>query len=266
MSVFIISIQVVTIATLMIQNGVTMKKDFNSNIPTQKGMFELSQDNNVIVFHLDAYDTDDFDYLLTNDSENQENIFENFTYYRDTLGCYPTTKGAMPFILTGEWYQNEKPYKDYVKNAYIDNSIYKTLETNAFSIDMYEQPMFLSNDNSLYGNVENGTYFISDYSEFAEKMGDLVLFNYMPHQLKKYFLVDTEEINDLRKSDLEYPAHHYDVIRFAEGLEEQGLSVSRSGNLFKFYHIFGVHAPSTFGKDLKEDTHRMMKLQEIMKY
>lgn len=249
-AVFVILIQCVTIATLMVQNG--FPNDDDIMISTDKDYFNLSSDRNVVVFLLDTYEGDDLQYLIEKDNENQSEIFENFTFYRDTLGAYPTTKCALPYILTGVWYQNEQPYANYIKEAYKDNRIYQELKKNKFAIDMYTDSMFLDNQ-SWYENVEIGSYSIANRLEFAKRLYSLVAFNYMPHQLKNLFFIDTGVFNELRHSNVDFSVFSSNVVNVSNQFDTEGITISKVGNVFKFYHLDGVHGPHTFNNDLKED-------------
>ncbi len=252
LSIFIFAIQLITIVTLIIQNQ-SVKNEHNSCVVTDKSLFEYSKNHNVIVFILDTFDASYLKKLLDEDYETYSNIFENFTFYEDTLGAYPTTKGALPYILTGKWYENEQPYTEYVQNAYENNDIYKSLEDNEYSVGIYTSGLYLDDDIDMYDNVEQGTYEIKNLTNFAKKLYNMVAFNYMPHQLKKYFLYNTDDFSELRKVSGNYRAFSPDVQKFAQRLSEEEILFSKEKDCFRLYHLDGTHAPFTFGKDLVSD-------------
>ncbi len=248
---FVLGIQLVTICVLVMRNGVNSTDE--TVVVTSKNLMDFSEDRNVIVVLLDTYEGNDLSYLLETDNDDQSDIFENFTFYRDTLGSYPTTRCALPQILTGRYYKNELPYADFVDNAYVDNEIYDELEKNDFVIDMYTNPVFLSKDADMYENVTRGTYYIKDIAGFAANIYKMVAFNYMPHQIKKMFVYDTETFSGLMETTDIDEAFDSDNFYFLNKLNEYGVSASKKGNLFKFYHLAGVHYPYTFGSGLTED-------------
>ncbi|MGN0639066.1 MAG: hypothetical protein ACI4J0_11900 [Huintestinicola sp.] len=252
-SVFLFLIQLVTTGTLVVQNIGGMQNTFQA-VNTDKNLFELSSDRNIVVFILDTYDGEYFSELLDSDNEKYSEMFADFTFYKDTLGAYPTTKCAIPYMLTGKWYENEEPYVDYIKKSYIDNPVYEKFNEKNFTLNVYTNSMYLSPEKIEYENIEVGHYIISDKSEFAKEIYKLVSFNYMPHQLKQYFFTDTDTISKLKTSDTSGAAFSPDVQKFAERFEKEGLSLSKTGNLFKFYHLEGTHSPYTFGEDLKSDS------------
>ena len=245
---FVILIQVVTITTLIIRNGITPAR--GTRVTTTKDILDFSSDKNIIVVLLDTYDGDDLNYLLENDYQNQADIFENFTYYKDSLGAYPTTKCALPHILTGRWYQNDVPYTKYVEQSYIDNEIYSAFRANDYSLGMYTNSGFLSPDITLYENIEIGRYRISNKVSFAKKILKIILFNYMPHQAKRFFVYDTAELSSLQKATTDDPVYSEKTLKFKKNYLDKGIKITKQGNLLKLIHLDGVHTPYNFDENL----------------
>lgn len=252
LSLFILCIQIITISILMVQSVATSSLSTNDSIVvTDNKMLNLSKDQNIIVFILDTYDASYLNYLLEEGYESYSDVFMDFTYYSDTLGAYPTTKASLPYILTGIWYENEQPFTDYVNNAYINNNIYKSFKENNYSVGIYTSGMYLSSNVDIE-NVEKGKYKIAQISKFIGKLYKIVAFNYAPHQLKRYFYINTDEFSDLKTSE-NYRAYSMDVQEFAKKLTEEGIAVSEKTNCFRVYHLAGTHPPYTFGKNLISD-------------
>lgn len=245
---FVILIQVVTITTLIIRNGITPAR--GTRVTTTKDILDFSSDKNIIVVLLDTYDGDDLNYLLENDYQNQADIFENFTYYKDSLGAYPTTKCALPHILTGRWYQNDVPYTKYVEQSYIDNEIYSAFRANDYSLGMYTYSGFLSPDINLYENIEIGRYRISNKVGFAKKILKIISFNYMPHQAKRFFVYDTAELSSLQKATTDDPVYSDKTLKFKKNYLDKGIKITKQGNLLKLIHLDGVHTPYNFDENL----------------
>ena len=251
---FLLVIQVLTFCTSAVQKELLTKQDKNNSlVVTNKNLFNLSESGqNVVVFLLDTFDKDDMDFLIAQDNEKYAKVFENFTYYPDTVGAYPTTKGALPHILTGVRYENMETYKEYVNRAYVNNELMEALENNNFDLDIYTSDTFLSTEGPAITNVNNGEYILSNYAGFAKGMARLVAFNYMPHQLKKYFVIDTDSFLTYRSSaSVEEGVFSEDVQRFYKMMRDnQGFKAVDRSNVFKFYHLAGVHAFYTFDESL----------------
>ncbi len=251
----LILMQLVTIGTLYFQNTTSKQSTADNMVVTAKDIFELSENNNVIVFVLDTFGTSVMqDMLQTEKADEYRELFSDFTYYPDTLGAYPSTRGAMPQLLTGEWYTNDKPYDDYVAKAYEDNEIYNILKEDGYSIGVYTEPFYLDSEYSMYTNVEEGSYKIGNYGAFVQKMFKLVAFNYMPHQLKQYFYTTSADFALLKEGDGENRRYTMNVLEFWEILTAEGISLSDNDNSFRVYHTDGVHGPYTFDVNLNSDS------------
>ena len=248
----ILLIQIITIFILATQNGLSGGRSSEKLELSNEDIFELAHNNNVIVFILDTYDQAYFEQLLEEDSVHQTEIFRNFTFYKDTLGSYPTTKAALPFILTGKWYKNEEPYLDYVNNAYTDNPIYESLRDNKWEVEAYVSSYFISQQDKVFGNTIEGDGSIGDRLKFATKLYKLIGFNYMPHQLKRFFLISTSDFSSEAGNTIK-TSEGRNTVGFADDFKKKGVALTKSNNLFKVYHLDGVHSPYTFGKNLEED-------------
>lgn len=254
LSIFIFSMQIVTLFVLVIRGELIISDDkYKTKIVTENKMLELSENNNIIVFILDSFDREDFNYLLNTDYIEYSKILKNFTYYEDTLGAYPSTKGSLPFILTGVWYKNEQPYVDYVENSYVDNAIYDNLKNNNYSVGIYTDGLYLSSDIYKYENVEVGTYRINNILDFINGLYKMVAFNYAPHQWKQYFLYSSKDFDALKKIDSIHQVYSEDIPLFENRLNREGITAAETENCFRLYHLEGVHPPHTFGKELIVD-------------
>ena len=96
-------------------------------VVTYKNILQLSEDQNLIVLLLDAVDAETMSELLAQDSEYQD-IFEDFTYYSNMMGAYPATRNAIPFILSGKWFENEVEFREYEAAAYAESPLFANLE------------------------------------------------------------------------------------------------------------------------------------------
>ncbi len=255
-AIFIFLIQTVTICVLIVKNGIATVKTNRNNelIVTSENLYKVSDKKNVIVFILDTYDGEYFQELYKEDAEKQNKIFENFTYYKDTLGGYPTTKASIPLILTGERYYNDIPYDKYIEEAHNNSKIFDQFRKNDYEIDIYTEGLFLGKDASKYSNVYTGKYIISNPLTFAKEIYKLIAFNYMPHHFKRFFMTNTQAFQTLKETSLgQQSAYSANVVEFANKLRELGLTRDNNHNIFKIIHLDGVHLPATFDERLIED-------------
>ncbi len=257
-SMFLIAIQYITLGVLLLQAGTNIMgiQEEKACIITDEGLLEYSEEGNVVVFVLDTFDSLYMQTIL-NGNEEYQALFEDFIYYPNTVGAYSTTKCSLPFILTGKWYENNQEYEEYIENAYKDNELYKTLEEKGYSVEIYAaDPDFVNAQNCLATNVREGRYILEDILEFLKIEYKLSLFQYMPHQAKRFFMVETEEFENLRAiqtDETDVQAYNWSIQKFYSLLCNNELDTSRDKKTFKVYHLDGVHPSYSFGKDLKTD-------------
>ena len=252
-SLFLLGIQALTLGTLFVQNNVIQRNGSPDLVVTTDKMFEFSDKNNILFVLLDTFDASVMNSILEGDEAGfVKDTLRDFTYYPDTVGMYPTTKGALPHILTGVAYENEQPYKDYVRKAYINNPLYNELMKQNYSIGVYASNIFVSPDCDMYENITHGKYGIKSKGEFTGLLYRLVAFNYLPHQLKKNFVVADDEFLKFRTSRgaTAAPIFSSDVQKFYESVQDSSIAKSDANNVFRFIHLSGIHKPYTFGKNL----------------
>ncbi len=250
---FLLAIQLITLGTTFVQKELTAEKETKHQpVVTDKNLLDLSENRtNIVVFLLDTFDGTDMRYLLEEDFDLYADIFQGFTYYPDTLGTFPTTKGAVPYLLSGVRYDNSIPFTQYIDSAFQDNTLAEAFKKNGYNLDVYTLGRFMSMEPDTYRNTFSGRYNVHDYPGFAQTLYRLVAFNYMPHQAKRFFTVDTDSFLDFRESPIAgYGAFSEDVQAFNNLLREEGFKATDSGNVFKFIHLDGIHMPYTFGADL----------------
>ena len=215
--------------------------------------FEMSQDENFVILVLDTADSREFTSLLEEHPEYRD-IFGDFTYFENTTGTYTSTLNAIPFILSGEWYENEGSFQEYLDRVYREAPLWNELKSRDYQIDLYEDDI-RAQDESIVDNFAN-VYFTkvrpSSYIELAKQELKLVGFRYAPYDLKRYCVIKEVYFNELRVS---YPegtdakAFTADNTAFKEDLAAQGVKMDLTGNQFRFIHLNGAHAPFIYDKD-----------------
>ena len=252
--ILLILVQISTIGTLAIQNANPSDNNDSNKIVTSASMLELTDNRNVVVILLDSFGSDVFMEMMQEDRATIDTALQDFTYYPDTVGAYPTTVGGMSYILTGSWYKNEEVLSDHIQSAYEDNAMYDALEAQDYSIGVYTDGLYMSNDVDMYVNAENGNYKISDYRKFWGYIYRMVAFNYVPHQFKSGFMVYSPEAEKMRTADTNTPLYSEDTVEFYNNLTRDGITTIPEGNAFRFYHLDGVHREYTFDSNLETGT------------
>lgn len=237
----------VTLVTVAIsQNGFARKMEMTV---TTKDEFTLSSNRNFIILVLDAVDSASLNELFAQQPE-YEDIFTDFTYYRNTVGAYPFTEHSIPFILSGEWYENQEPFTDYMNRVVRESALLGELEAQDYRLGLYEPELPVS-DSSVYRfeNILSSPGEVSSYSDFVRCELRLIGFQYAPHDLKRLCFFNMDDFAQLRRDPDEAETMTLSNLQFYQSLQDQGITVT-DDNCFRFVHVEGSHVPFQYDEAL----------------
>lgn len=237
----------ITILTLALTNGGFEKKP-NMSV-TDRAMFDMSLDGNFVILILDAVNADTMNSMIETNAEYRD-IFTDFTSYNNVMGVYPYTKHSIPFILTGEWFENETAYREYAREVYGNSQFLKTLEEKDYQMGVYETMLPL--DDAGIGRFENvlpNARGVSDKWAFARWQMLMAGFKYAPYDLKRFSFVNPNAFGKLKiipegetlftESNTEfYDRVLYNEIRYVDR------------KCFRFIHIDGGHLPFIYDENV----------------
>jgi hypothetical protein len=207
--------------------------------------FSFSKQKNVIVLILDAFQTDVFQEIINKEPE-YKNMFDGFTYFRNSLGGFPVTTPSIPVIFTGKYYDNSIPFVTFFNLAYITNSLPKTLKENKYDVETFTNYGFSIND-IVISNLKKGASPALD-PEITGYLFDVTLFRYLPHYLKKYIYNDQKW--SLKSILFNYVNNNFqDKIFIDKMLSNSKIDIDE--NAFKYYHLHGVHLPLVHDENFK---------------
>jgi len=121
----------VTAVSVTLTSGVLQEKA-HYQIGADKE-FVMSDDQNFVILLLDTVDARTFSKLLEDHPEYNKD-FQDFTYFENTVGAYSCTKRSIPFILSGDWYENDEPFDDYMRNMYEVSPLFNALQEKGYNI------------------------------------------------------------------------------------------------------------------------------------
>ena len=222
---------------------------------SEENVFNMSSDENFVIFVLDTADSREFTSLLEDHPEYRD-IFADFTYYENMMGNYSCTMNAVAYILSGEWFENQEPLADYLNDVYLNSPLWEELWSRGYQIDLYEDDIRAQDDSVAdnFGNVYHTTVRPNSYLELAKEELKLVGFRYAPYDLKRY--CETREIyfDALQVSEPDGTTAGIfteDNMAFKEALLENGVVMDQEQKNFKFIHLEGAHAPFIYGGDME---------------
>jgi len=251
LSVIIIAIQLiatVVVATIAPDASYLHKRP----IEEVDSVFEFSPERNVVILVLDSFQGDVFHGII-NEDPYYGDIFDGFTYYRNSLSGFSHTPGNVVLILTGQYYENLAPLRSFLKTAFSPNSAPKVLKENGYQVDLVCTSGFgIEKILHADGTIASSRFGIRDLLgqnvelKEATLLVDLTLFRYLPHFLKKYVYNNHAWVfSNIASGDFfgEFPSGPYrDDIEFIKAIGERAQSNSDKPT-FKYIHLWLPHAP-----------------------
>lgn len=239
----------VTMVTVCIEtDGLEEKKDMSM---TTRYELEMSTDQNLVLLIVDSVDGTRLSEMLAEHSEYKE-TFRDFTCFENTMACYPYTMFAVPFILSGDWFECDEWIAPYIANAYRDAELFRELEERGYRMGTYvgEAPL---TDSSMFRfeNVVEDTGKFESVIDFVKLELRMVGLKYAPYDLKQFCMMLPEEIPALRerRDDIERVVFDDSNIQFYDNLREDGVTLSEE-KCFRLIHIEGPHVPFRYDKDV----------------
>lgn len=229
-----------------------MSKGYESKLNltvSTKDLFEVSENQNFIILLLDAADSTTFTELLEKHPE-YEDIFEDFTYYRNAMGVYSFTKHSIPFILSGDWYENDETFEQYSTNAYMESPLFAELEEEDYKMGIYEAELLLTDERFYrFCNVLSNEWGTSSWLDFIRWQIQMAGFEYAPYDLKRICFVNPDAFKELRIPPEGYETFTNSNAEFYNRILNEEFTYT-SEDSFKFIHVSGAHLPYQYDENM----------------
>ena len=243
-SMWIIAIEFVTIGVLFMTTDV-LKNEKSDYYLSDEGIYEVSSEDNIIIFVLDTFDDAYYQEIYDEDPQKYQRCFGDFTYFNNALVGGAATKVGMPIIITGENYPGTVAYSDYIKQSFDQDGLYSSLQKKNYNVGIYSNPIFIPDEvNGLVNNQVSTGYSVSNYPKLTMKYLSLTLYKYVPHLLKRFFWVYTAEFDQFMQGN-SANEYRFDDASFCKKLLENGLKLNQEKNVFRIIHLMGPHPPYT---------------------
>lgn len=220
---------------------------------TTEGIYDLSKEENTIVFVLDTLDEAYYQQFIDENPEYKE-VLSGFTQYTNAMASGARTPVAMPLIMTGIPRTVSGTYADYTEYAWSEQTGLKSLKDAGYDTRVYTESQFISaSAQDTLDNLEMSTSSVGNYVGLTKKMYKLTLYKYVPHFLKWRFWMYTGDF-DKYLSDKEYVID--DAALYQNYQDNDGFTYTDQEKCFRLYHFFGVHEPYdlTSGGTRKNET------------
>ncbi len=216
------------------------------------GAYEFSDRENFVVLVLDSVDAGTFEEALERNPEFAD-TFDDFTYFDNTLAAYPFSMHAVPHLLTGEWYENDGDFDEYVQDSIDGSPLIGALEDAHYRIGIYSENDIKLEGSRFADRFENQIALTDTFSSngrFVGMIAKMAGLKYAPWDMKRYSydLSQYSQDNRVAASDEEYEPYSWSNVRFYNSMQGE-LSVTND-KTFRFFHLYGAHLPLWYNKDL----------------
>ncbi|MBD5141632.1 MAG: hypothetical protein HDT25_09520 [Ruminococcus sp.] len=218
---------------------------------TTEDINTYSTEKNIIMIVADSYDSFAFDNAMETHPETLSE-FDGFTYYTNTVGMYSATEEALAHIFTNSERSAVRPYSN--------DRFFKSMSEN-YTMNLYS---FILDRDICEKYAEN--CFLADYAPIKEYLYAAnvfyrsVMFKAMPEGIKQYFLVTSDDFNEVILADDEYTAYSHDNLDFYNYISEE--PVLTEDKQFKLLYINGLHEPRRISAELEETDSKDVGVEE----
>ena len=242
----ILTMLIVSLISTMLTKNCFASKLYPTTSSTEN-LNKYSSNKNFIIFLLDAVDAQRTSKIIAENSQYQD-IFEDFTYYPDTVSGYVFTRDSIPLILSGYWNENQKDFSTFYNEAMDNSKLLSTLKENAYDINIYDAEISYNTQKSnliknlIFDNNVNLYKFIKQEIKYD-------LFKYLPFYLKKFSCIETMDFIATRNISNNTMFVWDNAVFYNQYLSEK-VELTNS-NQFKFIHLEGAHAPFDCDENLQ---------------
>ena len=242
-SLFVTAMQLVSLVVLLLTTHKVVSNDF---AVTKNGEFELSSNNNTIMFVVDTLDASWFEDMLLPNEEYKKSL-KDFTYFDDAVaGGAPTVLG-IPTLLTGKIDMDaSRDTSEYYKDAYESSSLFADMQKSNCNVKLFTEFYYLDycDKNSVDNLKMEQKYVISSRRGFMECLYKFVSFYAMPQFLKQNFWLYSGEFNQyITLEDNTSNLYKLDDAQFYQDFKEKGITTQNDKDTFVMYHLNGAHSP-----------------------
>lgn len=246
-SLFLTAVQLVSLSVLLIINTDNYGEKPNTQFLSKEGLLEVSDDENIIVFLMDAFD-DSYMKEIIHDYPDDLKWLNGFTYFSNMVGSYSSTLYAVQYLLSGHYNFNELPYGEW--RVQLDTAppllYWNDLTELGWNYYIYEDSSVYLTPNTYINaqNYENVPLKIGSYLELTHDLYQLVACKYFPDFMKPSIWPDGSEFNFRQPEYGEYEAWPYYNESFINDMQNCPITVTGTQKNIKFIHLEGAHSPN----------------------
>ena len=212
-------------------------------VHSDRGLLDMAaQQQNLVVFLMDAVDGETFQKVMQAHPE-YEAVFKDFTYFSNVTSGYPYTSRSIPFILSGDWYENDEPYEAYCRKAFEESPLFLELNRRGYRMGMYDPEFsFITSLDGKFENISSKSSLVYPF-RFVQMQLRMAGYRYFPFDLKKICYMTPDEIYLASvKSNGKDRYYSMDNMEFLERLQKKEVVYSDT-SCFRYIYVRGAHEP-----------------------
>ena len=244
---YIAAIQMITFIFILITAGEL--RGTNKHL-TQAGIFDLSKQDNVIVFILDAYDVQMLKTVVDNDPDYLEPLHD-FIYFDNMTSRYPMTDGSLPYLLTGAYLDDPKIEEDqdiWYEQAHFLNGIKETgYDIRILTSDEYVQKI----PEGIIDNYSDDNYCVLDSEKVMELFTRCMRYKCLPFCVKNRYGYESYDTTNVI-TDTNIYVYGTDP-EIDDLILDEGVSSDHYEKAFRIYHLYGAHSPYYLNENADRD-------------
>lgn len=201
----------------------------------------FSKQKNILVLLFDSIQSDIF-YDIVREKTKLTKELRGFTFFRNNLGDFASTRPAIPAILTGEIYDNSQPIDDFIEMTANNNFIGIELENNNFQVDLNYWAYCRGQRVNCY-NIKRLIQSERDlrFNDVAI-MIDVTLFRQFPHFVKRFVYNDHLWLVSRAVAKKGLETFQMRDVAFIRGFIKR-MNANSPKPTFKFIHMMHTHPP-----------------------
>lgn len=244
--ILIIGMQSVALISLL----ATVEQPIVKTRLTEKGLYDVAEKDNVIVFVLDCFDQDNIDKMLAEDPTALDGL-KGFTCYDNMTGSYCYTHVAIPHLLSGEYIAEYNPSDKQFEESLRNSRYFNGLTDNLSSVGIYTEDIRVVGEESRskitnIASSENSTLDLASVMVTSQKIS---LYRILPWCFKSTFSYTADDYNWAVEAssdgDKYYNSSPYTDAAMHRNIKGYGLSVNKeyTNGCYRFIHTSGAHEP-----------------------
>lgn len=218
------------------------------------GEFEVASKENTVMFIVDTCDGRFID-RTKNQFPDLFDGLDGFVYYPNATSTHSRTYPSLPYLLTGKICHFDKPYSEYVNEAFDGSTYVQDIKATDCNVGIYTNDQYIGESGmpSIDNKADNLELYVSKYGT-VKQMAKMSLYRVMPYAFKARFVYDSAPVN---ADVLRIPESHpnkcitSDDMTFYSRLINDGLAVGNYDKAFRLYHMWGAHPGAKFDENMQ---------------